>query len=84
MRARSLGAVIGAPMNSSAALNIRRFRRSNMAINKELLDILACPKCKGDIQLTDNGDGLVCAACRLVYPIKDDIPVMLIEEASRL
>jgi len=55
-----------------------------MAINKELLDILACPKCKGDIHLTDNGDGLVCTACRLVYPIKDDIPVMLIEEASPL
>ena len=55
-----------------------------MAISKDLLDILACPKCKGDIQLTENGDGLVCSACRLVYPIKDDIPVMLIEEASRL
>lgn len=55
-----------------------------MAINKELLDILACPKCKGDIHLTDSQDGLVCSACRLVYPIKDDIPVMLIEEASRL
>jgi uncharacterized protein YbaR (Trm112 family) len=55
-----------------------------MAINKDLLDILACPKCKGDIRLTEAGDGLVCSACRLVYPIKDDIPVMLIEEASRL
>jgi uncharacterized protein YbaR (Trm112 family) len=55
-----------------------------MAINKELLDILACPKCKGDVQLNENGDGLVCAACRLMYPIKDDIPVMLIEEAARI
>jgi uncharacterized protein YbaR (Trm112 family) len=55
-----------------------------MAISKDLLDILACPKCKGDIQLTDSGDGLVCSACRLVYPIKDDIPVMLIEEAAPL
>jgi uncharacterized protein len=55
-----------------------------MAISKDLLDILACPKCKGDIQLIDSGDGLVCSACRLVYPIKDDIPVMLIEEATRL
>lgn len=52
-----------------------------MAIDKELLDILACPKCKGDIRLTDKGDGLVCDACRLIYPIKDDIPVMLIDEA---
>jgi uncharacterized protein YbaR (Trm112 family) len=55
-----------------------------MAISKDLLDILACPKCKGDIQLTENGDGLVCSACRLVYPIKDDIPVMLIDEATPL
>ena len=52
-----------------------------MPIDKELLAILACPKCKGDIQLTDKGDGLVCQACKLMYPIKDDIPVMLIDEA---
>lgn len=55
-----------------------------MAISKELLDILACPKCKGDIHLNQAGDGLVCDACRLMYPIKDDIPVMLIDEAIRL
>lgn len=55
-----------------------------MAIDRELLDILACPQCKGEIRLTDTGDGLVCAACRLKYPIKDDIPVMLIDEAVRL
>lgn len=52
-----------------------------MAISKELLDILACPKCKGDVQLTDKQDGLVCHACKLLYPIKDDIPVMLVDEA---
>ena len=52
-----------------------------MAISKELLDILACPKCKGNIILTDGGDGLICKACKLVYPIRDDIPVMLIDEA---
>lgn len=56
-------------------------RRKEMAINKELLKILACPKCKGDIVLTKKGDGLVCKACQLIYPIKDDIPVMLIDEA---
>lgn len=55
-----------------------------MAIDKELLDILACPKCKGDIQLTEKGDGLICDACKLIYPIKDDIPVMLIDEAVKL
>ncbi|MEK7828469.1 MAG: Trm112 family protein [Deltaproteobacteria bacterium] len=55
-----------------------------MAIDKELLDILACPKCKGNIKLAEKGDGLVCDACKLVYPIKDDIPVMLIDEAVKL
>jgi uncharacterized protein YbaR (Trm112 family) len=52
-----------------------------MPISKELLDILACPKCKGDIFLNKTEDGLICKACRLVYPIKEDIPVMLIDEA---
>jgi len=55
-----------------------------MAISKELLEILACPKCKGDIYLNAAGDGLVCEACRLLYEIRDDIPVMLIEEARPL
>jgi len=55
-----------------------------MTIDKELLDILACPKCKGNIHLNDKADGLVCDACRLMYPIKDGIPVMLIDEAIKL
>jgi uncharacterized protein YbaR (Trm112 family) len=55
-----------------------------MAISKDLLDILACPKCKGDLRLTDKEDGLVCNACKLLYPIKDDIPVMLVDEAIPL
>lgn len=55
-----------------------------MTIDKELLDILACPKCKGDIYLNEKGDGLICDACKLMFPIKDDIPVMLIDEAIRL
>ena len=53
-------------------------------INKELLDILACPKCKGPLQLTPGGDGLVCGTCRLLYEIRDDIPIMLIDEAKAL
>lgn len=53
-----------------------------MAISKELLEILACPKCKGEVKLTDAGDGLACGNCSLLYPIKDDIPVMLIDEAT--
>lgn len=55
-----------------------------MAINQELLEILACPKCKGDVHLTEKQDALVCKSCKLMYPIKDDIPVMLIDEAIPL
>jgi uncharacterized protein YbaR (Trm112 family) len=52
-----------------------------MPIHKDLLDILACPKCKGEINLNEEENGLICEKCRLLYPIKDDIPVMLIDEA---
>jgi len=55
-----------------------------MAIDQELLDILACPKCKGDVVLTETGDGLICQACKLKYLIKDDIPIMIIDEAEKL
>ena len=55
-----------------------------MAVNKELLDILACPKCKGDIHLDESGDGLVCDHCKLLYEVKDGIPIMLVEEAKKL
>ena len=55
-----------------------------MAISKELLDILACPKCKGRIYLNQTGDGLICEACKLLYRIKEDIPIMLIDEAVKL
>ena len=55
-----------------------------MAVDQALLDILVCPKCKGDIQLTAGKDGLVCEQCRLVYEIRDDIPIMLVEEAKPL
>ncbi len=55
-----------------------------MAVAQELLDILACPKCKGDIYLNKTQDGLICNGCRLVYEIRDDIPIMLIEEAKPL
>ena len=51
-------------------------------IKQELLDILACPKCKGPVELNDDQSGLICKKCRLVYEIRDDIPIMLIDEAS--
>ena len=53
-----------------------------MAIDKELLEILACPKCKGPIALNKAGNGLLCTACELLYEIEDDIPIMLIDEAK--
>ncbi len=55
-----------------------------MALSKELLDILACPKCKGHVSLMEDGPALVCAACGLKYPIRDGIPVMLIDEAEKI
>lgn len=55
-----------------------------MAINQELLDILACPKCKGDIYLNESGNGLICDHCKLLYEIRDDIPIMLIDEAKEI
>lgn len=55
-----------------------------MALSNELLDILACPKCKGDIYLNDSGEGLICENCKLLYEIKNDIPIMLIDEAKPL
>ena len=54
-----------------------------MALSKELLDILACPKCKGDIELLADESGLVCRACSLKYPIREGIPVMLVDEAEK-
>lgn len=53
-----------------------------MAISQELLDILVCPVCKTPVRLTPDKAGLKCQTCRRVYPIRDEIPVMLVDEAS--
>jgi len=53
-----------------------------MPIRKELLDILVCPKCKGEIYLNDDENGLICDHCELLYEIQNDIPNMLIEDAK--
>ena len=54
-----------------------------MAVSPELLEILVCPACKDvPVVLVNNDTGLKCSRCRRVYPIKDDIPVMLIDEAT--
>ena len=52
-----------------------------MAVSKELLEILVCPLCKTPVSLTPDNHGLKCSTCHRVYPIRDDIPVMLVDEA---
>jgi uncharacterized protein YbaR (Trm112 family) len=53
-----------------------------MAVNPELLKILVCPLCKASVEVVQDGKGLKCSQCRRVYPIRDDIPVMLVSEAK--
>lgn len=52
-------------------------------IDKDLLNILACPKCKGAVKLKENS-GIVCEKCELLYQIQDGIPVMLIDKATSI
>ena len=56
--------------------------KGGSAMDEELLEILACPKCKGDLTLTPDETELRCEKCRLAYRIDDGIPILLIEEAS--
>ena len=53
-------------------------------LDKELLDILVCPKCKGELEYDTENEKLLCNKCRLIYRIEDDIPVMLIDEAEKM
>ena len=53
-----------------------------MAISEQLLEILVCPACRARVELIADGSGLKCMECKRVYPIRDDIPVMLIDEAK--
>jgi hypothetical protein len=53
-----------------------------MAVDQELLDILACPNCKTKVDLVKDGTALKCGTCKRVFPIRDDIPVMLLDEAT--
>ena len=55
-----------------------------MALSKELMDILVCPRCKGELQLLEDSSGLVCGICLLKYPIREEIPIMLVEEAEKI
>lgn len=55
-----------------------------MTVSPELIRILVCPACKGDLEYVTEPESFVCHHCRLRYPVRDDIPVMLIDEAVRL
>ena len=52
-------------------------------IRKELLDILGCPKCKGPLTYHEDTDKLDCPSCQFLFPVKDDIPIMLLDEAEK-
>jgi uncharacterized protein YbaR (Trm112 family) len=53
-----------------------------MPIPKELLEILVCPVCKADLELKPDESGLKCTKCKRVYPVRDNIPVMLVDQAT--
>ncbi|GAB4261639.1 Trm112 family protein [Deferrisoma sp.] len=55
-----------------------------MALPQDLLDILVCPQCKGDLEYREPENALLCHACKLRYRVEDDIPIMLIDEATPL
>lgn len=70
-------------MFDSRQPGVKRLKREEIMINKDLLEILACPQCKGPVKLKDD-EGLVCEKCMLLYEIKDDIPIMLIDKAKKI
>ncbi len=53
-----------------------------MTVKSELLEVLACPKCKQGVEIAPDSEFIVCLACKLRYPIRDDIPIMLLDEAK--
>ncbi len=65
-----------------ASLTGRRLR--SMFLDPALLEILVCPQCRSSLFVDQDASELVCQACRLAYPVRDDIPVMLVEEARAL
>jgi Uncharacterized conserved protein len=55
-----------------------------MSLNKKLLEILACPQCHGTVRWDEKLQGVVCNQCKLLYEVKNDIPIMLVEEAKKV
>ncbi len=76
---------VRAPVRSTAAFRgTRVFLQYNVAdmISKDLLEILVCPACKQPLEYRQSPESLKCTQCHRVYPVKDDIPIMLIDEAT--
>lgn len=55
-----------------------------MPVPQELLDMLVCPRCRGELEYREAEEVLVCPACRLAYPVRGDIPILLVDEATPL
>ncbi len=71
----------GGPPRPLRLLHIAKLDR-NMAISEVLLEFLVCPVCKAALELKQDGSGLKCVECKRVYPIRDDIPIMLVDQAK--
>jgi uncharacterized protein len=88
-RARSVPSPVAPPLDSGVSIPLRATELGDawsklrlMAIHPDLLEILVCPVCKTEVQPVKDGAGLRCVQCKRVYPVKDDIPIMLEDEAS--
>jgi uncharacterized protein YbaR (Trm112 family) len=71
-----------AKLTHRARLERVNIEESAMPISEQLLEILVCPACRAKVELKPDGSALKCVECKRVYPIRDDIPVMLIDEAT--
>jgi uncharacterized protein YbaR (Trm112 family) len=69
-------------IDAQQLLTVSKGVKSVLMIPQDLLDILVCPICKKPLELRDNGQSLKCAQCRRVYPVRDNIPILLVDEAA--
>lgn len=67
--------------NANLARDAGCYTRNNMPLKPELLEILVCPLCKASLEVKPNETGLKCTQCKRVYPVRDGIPVMLVDQA---
>jgi uncharacterized protein YbaR (Trm112 family) len=60
-----------------------RRSETDMAVDKDLLEILACPNCRGEVDYDESAEIIECRQCHFRYPVRDGIPVMLVDEAEK-